>query len=71
MNATSSHEMSHVNFLNSNAYTYASREPWQKDCNLLVDVRSLSKSPKIIVNFLKNASKLFKNDEYHSNNSVN
>jgi hypothetical protein len=59
MSVTSSHEMSHVNFLNLNAYTYARREPWRKDRNLLVDVRSLSKSPKVIVNFLKNASKLF------------
>jgi hypothetical protein len=71
MNVTLSHEMSHANYLNSNAYTYASRDPWQKDCNLLVYVRSLSKSPKVIVNFLKNASKLFQNDDYHSNNSVN
>jgi hypothetical protein len=63
--------MSHVNYLNINAYIDAGHDPWQKDHNLLVNVHSLFKSPKIIVNSLKNVSKLFKSDDCHWNNGPN
>jgi hypothetical protein len=67
MNVTSSHEMSHVDCLNVNVYIDAGRDPWRKDHNLLLNVRSLSKSPKFIVNFSRNVSNLFKSDDYCSN----
>jgi hypothetical protein len=51
---TSSHEMSHVSCLNSKAYTKVGHDPWQKVRNLLFDVYSLSKSPKMTPNSLRN-----------------
>jgi len=60
-----------ISYLNSNGYTNASCDPRWKDHNLLVDMPSLSESPKVVVNSSKNASKLFKSDDYHSSNSVN
>jgi hypothetical protein len=59
MSVASSHEISHANYLNSNAYIDVGHDPRQKDHNLLVNVRSLSESPKVVVNSLKNASKLW------------
>jgi hypothetical protein len=61
MHATSSHEMSYGNCLNSNAYIATWRGPWQNDCNLLGDVHSLCKSPKVALNSSTNVSKLFNN----------
>jgi len=63
VNATLSHEMSHVNCLNLKAYTNACRDPWWKDHNLLIDVHFLFEFPKVTMNFLRNASKLFKSDD--------
>jgi hypothetical protein len=37
----------------------------------LVDVHSLSGFPKVAMNSLKNASKLFKSDDYHSSKNTN
>jgi hypothetical protein len=56
---TSSHEMSHVSCLNSKAYTKVGHDPWQKVRNLLFDVYSLSKSPKMTPNSLRNVLKSF------------
>jgi hypothetical protein len=71
MNVASSHEISHANCLNLDAYKDGGHDPWQKDHNLLVDVCSLSEYPKVVGNFLKNASKLFKSDDYRSSNDTN
>jgi hypothetical protein len=61
MRATASHEMSYGNCLNSNAYIATREGPWKSDCNLLVDVHSLCKSPNVALNFSINVSKLFNN----------
>jgi hypothetical protein len=60
MNVASSHEMSHVSYLNSKVYTKAGHDPWQRTCNLLVVICSSSELPKKTPNFSRNASKLFR-----------
>jgi hypothetical protein len=71
MSVDSSHEMSHVNYLISYGYTNASCDPWWRDHNLLVDVPFISKSPKVVVSYSRNVSKLFKSDDCHSSNDAN
>jgi hypothetical protein len=58
MSATLSHEMSHANNMNSNAYINVGHDPRQRDCNLLVDVHYLSKSPKVVMNSSKKCFKV-------------
>jgi hypothetical protein len=41
------------------------------DCNLFVDVHSLSKSSKMALKFSTNVSKLFNNGDWHSNKGAN
>jgi hypothetical protein len=37
----------------------------------LIDVHILSEYPKVVVKFLKNVSKMFRNHDYPSNNGAN
>ncbi len=60
MSTTSSHEMSHANYLNSEVYTKNGCDPWQRGHNLLIVVRFLSESLKEAPNSSRNASKSFK-----------
>jgi hypothetical protein len=57
MNIASSHELSQANFLNSNAYIVAKCDIWQRDCILMLDMRYLSKYPKVALNSSRNVSK--------------
>jgi hypothetical protein len=60
MSTTSSHEMSHANYLNLEMYTEAGCDPWRRGHNLLIGVHSLFESLKEGPNSSRNASKLFK-----------
>ncbi len=71
MNIASAHEISQVNCLNFNSYTIVECDPWQKDRIFMLDMRSLSKSPKVALNFSKNTSKLLNKDDWCSNKGVN
>jgi len=54
MNVVSSHEMSNVNYMNSEVYIEVGCDPWQRVCNLFVAIRSLSEFLKKTPNsFLK------------------
>jgi len=54
MNAASSHEMSHVNYMNSEVYIEVGCDPWQRVCNLFVAIHSSSEFLKKTPNsFLK------------------
>jgi hypothetical protein len=57
MNAASPHEILQANFLNFDAYTIIECDIWQNDCISMLNVRSLSKFPKVALNFSRNASK--------------
>jgi hypothetical protein len=59
MNATLLHEMSHANYLHLDAYIDVGCDPRRKYHNLLINMHSLSKYLKVIMNSLINESKLF------------
>jgi len=56
MNVASSYEISQTNYLNSYAYTIIKRDLWKRGHTLMLDMRSLSKSPKVALNFSINVS---------------
>jgi len=58
MNIISPHEISQANYLTFDAYIEIECDMWQIDRILMLDVRSLSESPKVALNSLKNTSKL-------------
>jgi hypothetical protein len=71
MNVVPPHEISQINYLNSNAYIVIECDIWQKDCILILYVCFLSKFPKMALNFLKNALKLLNKGDLCSNKGVN
>ncbi len=71
MNVGSPHEISQAKYLNFNAYTATKRDPWQRNCIFMLNMCSLSKSPKVALNFSKNASKSFSKGDWCSIKSVN
>jgi hypothetical protein len=66
MSATSHHKISQANCLNFDAYTATKHDLWQKDHILMLDVDYLSKSPKVALNFSRNASKLLSKGDWCS-----
>jgi hypothetical protein len=58
MSTASPHEILQTNYLNFDAYTVTKHDPYQRDRILMLDVCFSSKSPKVALNFLRNASKL-------------
>ncbi len=71
MNVVSPHEISQVNCQNSNAYITIECDPWQKDHILMLNIRSLSKSSKVELNFSKYTSKSLNKCDWCSNKGVN
>jgi hypothetical protein len=71
MSTASSHDMLQANFLKFDAYTIVGCGPWQRTCNLLIDVRSLLEFSKVALNSSINTSRSFNNGNYHSNKSAN
>jgi hypothetical protein len=57
MNIVSPHEILQANCLKFDAYIVTEHDHLQKDCILMLDVCSLSESPKVTLNFSINASK--------------
>jgi hypothetical protein len=57
MSATSPHGILQANCLNFDAYTTIKHDIWWRDHILMLDVHSLSKFPKVALNFSRNASK--------------
>jgi hypothetical protein len=57
MSVVSSHEISQTNYLNFNAYIVAECDPSLRNCVLMLDMHSLSKFPKVALNFSRNVSK--------------
>jgi hypothetical protein len=70
MNVVSSHEISQINYLNTNVYTVVEHDIWQIDRILMLDVCFLSKSPKMALNFSRNVSKLLNKGDLCSNKGV-
>lgn len=64
MSVTLSHEISHVNCMNLNAYTIVQWSLWWNVHNFFVDVHSLFESPKVALVFLINVSKSFNNGNW-------
>ncbi len=52
-------------------YTAFEHDPWQKDHILMLDMHSLFESPKVALNFSRNASKSFSKGDWCSNKGVN
>ncbi len=71
MSTVSSHDMLQNNCLKSDAYTIVGHGPWQRTCNLLIDVHSLLEFSKVALNSSINTSRSFNNGDYHSNKSAN
>jgi hypothetical protein len=57
--------------LNSNAYIVTERDPWQKDYILMLNVHSLSKSPKVALNSLRNILQSLSKGDWCSNKGAN
>ncbi len=60
-----------ANYLNFDAYTVTECDHLQKDHILMLDVRSLSDSPKVALNSSINASKLLNKGDWCFNKGVN
>jgi hypothetical protein len=58
MNIASPYEILQANCLNFDAYIVTEHDYLQKNCILMLDVCSLSESPKVTLNFSINASKM-------------
>jgi hypothetical protein len=71
MNVTSPHEISQVDYLNFDAYTVVERNLWQRDRILVLDMHSLSESPKVALNLSKNTSKFLNKGDWCCNKGVN
>jgi hypothetical protein len=62
--------MLHASCLNIEAYINVGRDPWRRILNLLVAICSLFESPKTL-NSLRNVSKWFRNEDWHSKRGGN
>jgi hypothetical protein len=71
MNIASPHEILQANCLNFDAYIITKHDHLQKDCILMLDVCSLSKFPKVTLNFSINASKMSSKGDWCFNKGVN
>jgi len=71
MNATSPHGILQANCLDFDAYTAIKRDLWWRDHILMLDVHSLSKFPKVALNFSRNASKSIHKGDWCSNKGAN
>ena len=71
ISALSFQSTSQASCRNSAAYIEAARDRCWSDRNLVVAVRARSVSPKVLVNFARNASRSVNKGEFFSNNGEN
>ncbi len=71
MSATSLQEIMQANCLDSDAYIAVKHDIWWRDHILMLDVHSLSKFPKVALNFSRNVSKSLHIGDWCSNKGAN